>query len=54
MRHDGNGNFHQSHQEVIKMKITTVGLDLAKYIFHVVGLNQANTIMSIISPLQYR
>ena len=41
MRHDGIVTNHQTKEEETTMQITTIGLDLAKNVFHVVGLNQA-------------
>ena len=41
MRHDGDVNNHQTKEEETAMQITTIGLDLAKTVFHIVGLNQA-------------
>jgi len=41
MRHDGIETIHQTKEEETAMQITTIGLDLAKNVFHVVGLNQA-------------
>ena len=33
------GTYHQPRQEETGMNITTVGLDLAKDVFHIVGLD---------------
>jgi hypothetical protein len=37
MRHDEDSNCHRTENRETEMKITTIGLDLAKTVFHVVG-----------------
>ena len=46
MRHDGGvKNTHQTKREETEMKITTIGLDLAKNVFHAVCCNQQGKVI---------
>ena len=46
MRHDGDVNYHQLQKEKTMDKITTIGLDLAKNVFHVMCCNQHGKVVS--------
>jgi transposase len=46
MRHDGNTNDHQRRKEKTVKEITTIGLDLAKQVFHVVCCDRHGKVVS--------
>jgi len=45
MRHDGDTNNHQRKKEKTMKKITTIGLDLAKNVFHMIGCNEYGKVL---------